>query len=199
MQQPLSGMHMPPLMKHSLSAVGCAPSDFLPPTRQLRLRQVYFKDTLHQDGTCLLADGGYHGGGDSSGLDANYPPPPTKRWPEAPWGGGGSLEGGVLGGALGGGGVPGVSVGGGGSRWGDVGGGGGAGTRPPRPSVGQSQAPLTSPCPPSKHAITQNLTLTFGASWFGRASHVDSAEQDPPNFIHSCFCHIMALQFEPHH
>ena len=44
------------------------------------------------------------GGGDSSGLDANYPPP-TNRWPEAPLGGGGGgLGRGVLGGAMGGGG-----------------------------------------------------------------------------------------------
>ena len=28
------------------------------------------------------------GGGDPSVLDANYPPPPTNCWPEAPWGGG---------------------------------------------------------------------------------------------------------------
>ena len=27
------------------------------------------------------------GGGDSSGLDTNYPPPPTGRWPGAPLGG----------------------------------------------------------------------------------------------------------------
>ena len=57
----------------------------------------------------------------------------------------------------GGGGAPGGSVGGGGpggAIWG-VGGGRGA------------QAPLTSPCPPSNHTITINLTLTFAASWFG--------------------------------
>ena len=30
-------------------------------------------------------------------------------------------------------------------------GGGGGGYMPPRPSVGQSQPPLTSPCPPSNH------------------------------------------------
>ena len=34
---------------------------------------------------------------------------------------------------------------------------------PPRPSVGPSQAPLTSPCPASNHTITLNLTLTFAA------------------------------------
>ena len=57
----------------------------------------------------------YHGGCDSLGLDANYPPPPpTNRWLEAPWarGGGGLGTGdsrrgdqGCLGGALGGGGA----------------------------------------------------------------------------------------------
>ena len=78
---------------------------------------------------------------------------------------------------------------GGGSRWGDLGclGGGGRG----------AQAPLTSPCPPSNHTITINLTLTFAASWFGHASHVDWAEQDPPNFVHGCFCHIIALFWTP--
>ena len=29
---------------------------------------------------------------------------------------------------------------------------------------GGAQAPLTSPCPPSNHSITINLTLTFAAS-----------------------------------
>ena len=59
---------------------------------------------------------------------------------------------------MGGGGVEagqfGVVVGGGGSGGaiGGVGGGGGA------------QAPLTSPCPPSNHTITINLTLTFAAN-----------------------------------
>ena len=45
---------------------------------------------------------------------------------------------------------------------------------PPRPSIGSLQAPLTStsPCPPSNHTITVNLTITFAASWFGHASHV---------------------------
>ena len=44
-------------------------------------------------------------------------------------------------------------IGGGGSRWGNLGCGGGG-----------AQAPLTSPCPPSNHTITINLTLTFAAS-----------------------------------
>ena len=106
--------------------------------------------------------------------------------PEAPGGGGGG-GGGIGGGVREGGGGPGGSVGGGGSRWGDLGWGGGGG----------GQAPLTSPCPPSNHSITINLTLTFAASWFGHASHVDWAEQDPPNFVHGCFCHIIALHFGP--
>ena len=42
---------------------------------------------------------------------------------------------------------------GGGSRWGELGWWGGG-----------AQAPLTSPCPPSDHTITINLTLTFAAS-----------------------------------
>ena len=64
---------------------------------------------------------------------------------------------------------------------------------------GGAQAPLTSPCPPSNHSITISLTLTFAASWFGHASHVDWAEQDPPNFVHGCFCHIITLHFGPQH
>ena len=57
-------------------------------------------------------------------------------------------------------------------RWG---GPGGAiwGYMPPTPRVGPSQAPLTSPCPPSNHTITLNLTMTFAANWFSHASHVD--------------------------
>ena len=45
---------------------------------------------------------------------------------------------------------------GGGSRWGDLGCWGGGG--------GGAQNALTSPCPPSTHTITINLTLTFAAS-----------------------------------
>ena len=44
-----------------------------------------------------------------------------------------------------------------------------------------------SSCPPSNHTITLNLTLILAASWFGHASHVDKAEQDPPTFVHGCF------------
>ena len=102
------------------------------------------------------------GGGDSSVLDANYPPPPeiTVDW-RPPWGamGRGSRRG-LRGGGSGrvgwGRGAPGAAI------WG--GGGGGA------------QASLTPPCPPSNHTITINLTLTFLASWFGHANHVDCAE-----------------------
>ena len=105
-------------------------------------------------------------------------------------GGSGRAKGGGMGGAGGGGsgrvGGGGVQVGqfrvvGGGSRWGNLG------------------APLTSPCPPSNHTSTINQTLTFAASWFGHASHVDWAEQDPPNFVHGCFCHIIAVHFGPQH
>ena len=111
-------------------------------------------------------------------MDANYPP--TDCWPEAPWGGGGggggggwgggALEGGFREGRIGGGGLGGAL--GGGSGRVRFGGGGALGG-----SVGRgAQAPLTSPCPPSNHTITINLTLTFAASWFGHASHVDWAE-----------------------
>ena len=99
--------------------------------------------------------------------------------------------GGVCGGLLpreGGGGSGRVGWLGGTSRWGDLG---------PRPSVGPSRAPLTSSCPPSIHTIILNLTLTFAASRFSHASHVDWAEQDPPNFVHGSFCHIIALHFGP--
>ena len=54
--------------------------------------------------------------------------------------------------------------GGGGSRWGDLGWG------------GEAQARLTSTWSPSNHSITINLSLTFAASRFGHASHVDWAE-----------------------
>ena len=90
-----------------------------------------------------------HGGADPSVLDVNYPPPPpTNRWPEAPLVGG--LGGGGFSGAgggfcRGGGGRPGELVGGG-VQVGRIG-----GYMPPRPSIGPSQAPFTSPCPPSNH------------------------------------------------
>ena len=97
-----------------------------------------------------------------------------------------------------GGGAPGGSVGG----WGSGRVGWGGGVQVGRFGVlggGGGEAPLTSPCPPSNHSITINLTLTFAASWFGHASHVDWAEQDPSNFVHGCFCHIIALHFGPQH
>ena len=114
------------------------------------------------------------GGGDSLGLDANYPHPPN-RWRRPPMGGGG-LGRGVFGRGDGGGGSRrGFRALGSGriswegvSRRSDLG-----GTCHPRPSVGQSQAPLTSPCPPSNHTIILNLTLTFAANWFGHARHLD--------------------------
>ena len=105
------------------------------------------------------------------------------------WGGGG---GGLREGRLGGGGGPSGAI-----RGGGVGGGGLGGAI--WGVWGGAQAPLTSPCPPSNHTITINLTLTFAARWFGHASHVDWAEQDPPNFVHGCFCHIIALHFGPQH
>ena len=88
------------------------------------------------------------------------------------------MGGGGPGGAFGGRG-PGGSVGGGVSRWGVFG-----GTCPPRPSIRQSQAPLTSPCPPSSHTIIVNVALTFAASWFSHASHVDYAQ------LMAAFCHM---------
>ena len=54
-----------------------------------------------------------------------------------------------------------------------------------------------SPYPPSNHTIAINLTLTFAASWFGHASHVDRAEQDPPNFVHSCFATSLLCILDP--
>ena len=96
---------------------------------------------------------------------------------------------------MGGGGAVG-RVGWGGSRWG---GGGVGGKRPWWLALGGGgDRLLTSPCPPSNHTITINLTLTFAATWFGHASHVDWAEHHPPKFIHGCFCHIIALHFGPH-
>ena len=56
---------------------------------------------------------------------------------------------------------------GGGSKWGNSEwwwGGGGPGGAIWGVGGGGAQAPLTSPCPPSNHTITINLTLTFAAS-----------------------------------
>ena len=107
---------------------------------------------------------------------------------------GGGIGGGVHGGALGGGAVGrvgwgGVQVGGFGVvRGGGAGGGGG------------TDSPY-SPCPQSNRTITINLTLTFAARWYGHASHVNWAAQDPhfPNFVHGSFCDIIALHLGPQH
>ena len=80
-------------------------------------------------------------------------------------------------------------VGGGSGRgeWGGESAGGGGGGGGGGGQVGQSgvvvvvgyqvgegaQADLTCPCPPSKHTTTINLTLTFAATWFGHATHVN--------------------------
>ena len=99
-------------------------------------------------------------------------------------------------------------MGGGGSREGRLGGGGPSGAIWGRgggwhealvvsSGGGGGEAPLTSPCPPSNHTISINLTLTFATTWSGHASHVDWAEHHQPNFIHGCFCHIIALHFGP--
>ena len=64
---------------------------------------------------------------------------------------GGLLGGGLLSGGEDPGGLVGVGGGwGGGVRVGRF-----RGYMPPRPSVGPSQAPLTSPCPPSNHIKTE--------------------------------------------
>ena len=73
----------------------------------------------------------------------------------------------------------------GGSRWGNLGWGVGG--------TGSPYLPLPSLQPYHHH----KPNLTFAASWFGHASHVDWAEPDPPNFVHDCFCHIIALHFGP--
>ena len=107
------------------------------------------------------------------------PPPPQRTVGQKPPGGAGGGEGEGSGRGNGGGSGGDFAGGGGGvrERWlvggGEVKVGQFGGYMPPRPSVGSSQAPLTSTCPPSNHTITLNLTLTFEASWFGHASHVD--------------------------
>ena len=127
--------------------------------------------------------------------------PPTNCWPEAPWGGGGGgggghLRGGFREGEWGGGYRRGWGGGGGGSgrvSWGGGGGGpsgairGGGGGGGPGGAIwgvggggGGTGSPYL-PLPSSNHTITINLTLTFAATWFGHASHVDWVEQDPPN------------------
>ena len=54
----------------------------------------------------------------------------------------------------------------GGFEWGDFG-----GYTPPMLSVGPSQGPLTSLCPPYNHAITLIQTITFVATCFSHATH----------------------------
>ena len=122
-----------------------------------------------------------------------HPPPPSRSGPKAS--GGGGLEGGFREGQYRGGAVGRVGWGGGGVQVGQFGvvRGGGAG------GGGKGGHRLPLPCPQSNHTITINLTLTFAASWSGHASHVNWAAQDPPNFVHGCFCHIIALHFGPQH
>ena len=82
----------------------------------------------------------------------------ANRWLKAPLGGGGSGRG--NGGVRGGGGALGGGVQ---EGWmGDLHVGRFGGYIPPRPSVGHSHTPLTSP--PSNHTITLNLILTFATS-----------------------------------
>ena len=117
---------------------------------------------------------GHYPGGRPLGSGHQLPPPKTNCWPEVPWGGGGGgglhwtggegrgNGGGGPGGAWGGG-APGGSVRGGGvqaRRFGVVGGGGPGGVIWGVGRGGGAQAPLTSPCLPSDHIITINLTLT---------------------------------------
>ena len=73
---------------------------------------------------------------------------------------------------------------GGGGPGGAIWGGGGGGHK--ALVVSSGGAPRKSPCRPSNHTITINLTLTFAATWFGHASHFNWAEHHPPNFIHAC-------------
>ena len=60
-----------------------------------------------------------------------------------------------------------------------------------------AQAPLTSPCPPSNHTITINLTLTFAASRFRHASHVDWAEQDAQILFMAAFATSLVSILNP--
>ena len=125
-----------------------------------------------------------HGGGRLLAFIRHSPPPVEVGRRPRGGGGGGGIGGGGSGRGNGGGGGWEGWLGGGGvqvGRFGVVRGGGG-------------QAP-----PQSNHTITINLTLTFAASWFGHASHVNWGAQDPPNFVHGCFCDIIALHFGPQH
>ena len=164
------------------------PTQYLPDTGTFVQRKDFFRTAVHQQQFHWRRKHGQlctTGGPSPRFCTRLPPPPPTVEVAKAPWGGG--IGGGVQGGAGGG-----EGQWGGGSRWANLGWWW-------RRGGGEAQAPLTSPCPPSNHTITINLTLTFAASWFGHASHVDWAEQDPPNFVHGCFCHIIALHFGPQH
>ena len=65
--------------------------------------------------------------------------------------------------------------GGGSGRVGWLGGPGGPiwGVHAPKAKRWSITGSPSSPCPPSNHTITLNLTLTFAANWFSHASHVD--------------------------
>ena len=61
-----------------------------------------------------------------------------------------------------------------------------------------AQAPLNSPCPPSNHTITINLTLTFAASWLGRAAMLIGLNKIPPISFMAAFATSL-LHFGPQH
>ena len=116
--------------------------------------------------------------GRPSVADANYPPPPlpANRSPEAPLRGKeGGWEGRWRGEGASGSGWPFAGVGG--SKRVGFGGRGPAratwGVHAPKAKCSSNTSSLTSPCTPSDHTTCLNLTLTFVASWFSRASHVD--------------------------
>ena len=98
------------------------------------------------------------GGG---GLGSGRQLPPQLTVGRRPLGGGGGGIGGGGSGRANGGGIGGA--GGGGLQEGRVGGGVQVGRFGVLGGGGGAQAPLTSPCPPSNHTITINLTLTFAA------------------------------------
>ena len=108
------------------------------------------------------------GGGGGRPLASGRQLTPRLAGGQSPLGGGwhgrggqGGSNGGGLGGAWGGG-SPGGEVRGeglGGASW-----AGGGGIQVGRFGGDGARAPLTSPCPPSNHTITINLTLTLAAS-----------------------------------
>ena len=183
---------MPP--KSSVEQLIAPPLHPLPPTPRhvpvgVSSTFPYFSRTLlkkrpQEEVRGHQAEDGCIGGGGGGGRQ--LPPPPTTHWPQAPG------EGGFWEGRLG---VWGVF---GGRGFGRVSWGGGVqvgrfgGYMPPTPSVGQSQAPLTSP--PSDHTITLNFTLTFAASWFGMPAMLIRL-----NKIMAAFWQITALHFGPQH